>query len=412
MLEDGPLFAAATAQPEAPVATGKVWSVSELSAQIKSSLEKGFAKVVVQGELSGAKLHSSGHFYCDIKDENAVLNAVAWRSTVARWPSVPANGALVVATGRITTYPGRSTYQLMLDKLEPAGLGALMLQLEELKRKLTAEGLFDESRKRPLPLLPRRIGIITSPTGAVIRDMLHRLAERCPREVILWPVAVQGPTAADEVADAIEGFNSMPASQRPDVLIVARGGGSFEDLMPFNAEVLVRAVAASAIPVISGVGHEPDFTLCDFAADLRAPTPTAAAEKVVDFVRGQMLAHLDETCRYMAQSLRGQLDRWLDRVETARRLLPDPLRMVLQATQRVDELEERVVRVGGMLVPMAQQKLEGLSRVLAAHDPRMPLERGYVYLTRKGAMLRNVDAPAGDVRIHFAKGRTREGVLK
>lgn len=409
-LDAGPLFAVSEPAREAKV-EARIWAVGELAAKVKGVLEGTFARVVVQGELSGAKLHSSGHFYCDIKDETAVLNAVAWRGTVSRWGNIPASGTLVVAHGRLTTYPARSSYQLVIDTLEPAGLGLLMQQLEALKQKLMAEGVFDPDLKRPLPLLPRRIGIITSPTGAVIRDMLHRLAERCPREVLLWPVAVQGATAAAEVAAAIEGFNRMPEATRPDVLIVARGGGSFEDLMPFNAEVLVRAVAGSGIPVISGVGHEPDVTLCDLAADLRAPTPTAAAEKVVDFIREDMLYDLTQTQRRMLQTVRTQLEARVLRVEAARRLLPDPLRQVGQAGLRLGDLCDRLMRIGQNVPVQAGQRVEALGRVLAAHNPKLPLERGYVYLMRDGAMVRTATADAGAVDVHFADG-VRRAVLE
>ncbi|NBV54609.1 MAG: exodeoxyribonuclease VII large subunit, partial [Proteobacteria bacterium] len=222
----------AKAKPKVAPPEPVVLSVSGLAAAVRDRLEGEFGRVVVQGELSGGKLHSSGHFYCDLKDDEAVLNAVAWRSAVAKWSEIPANGTLVVATGKLTTYAKRSNYQLMIEKIELAGLGALMQQLEALKKRLLAEGLFDADKKRRLPFLPRRVGIVTSPTGAVIGDMLHRIAARCPREVLLWPVAVQGASAAEEVAAAVGGLNALPIQQRPDVIIVARGGGNFEDLMP------------------------------------------------------------------------------------------------------------------------------------------------------------------------------------
>lgn len=386
-----------------------VWTVTELAAKVKTRVEAGFGRVVVQGEVSGGKLHSSGHFYFDIKDEGAVINGVAWRSTVARWPKVPANGTLVVVKGKLTTYAQRSSYQILADSMEPAGLGALMQQLEELKQRLLAEGLFDPSEKRALPLLPRRIGIITSPTGAVIADMLHRIAARCPREVVLWPVAVQGQGAAEQVAAAIEGFNAWPAVQRPDVLIVARGGGSFEDLMPFNSEVVVRAVAGSAIPVVSGVGHEPDVTLCDFAADVRAPTPTAAAELVVP-VREDVLYGLSLTERRMQQNLQGVLVEARQRVAYLQRLLPDPRRQVVQSGLRLVEWEERLRKLVPQRVALARERLEAMARVLAAHGPDVPLARGYVYLTRDGQPLRSATAEAGAMVIHFKDGQ-RKGTL-
>lgn len=396
-------------ESEAAPAALPVWSVSELAAKVKSRVEAGFGSVVVQGEVSGGKLHSSGHFYFDIKDEGAVINGVAWRSTVSRWAKVPANGTLVVVKGKLTTYAQRSSYQILADSMEPAGLGALMQQLEELKQRLLAEGLFDPSEKRAIPLLPKRIGIVTSPTGAVIADMLHRIADRCPREVLLWPVAVQGPAAAAQVAAAIEGFNALPEEMRPDVLIVARGGGSFEDLMPFNAEAVVRAVAGSAIPVVSGVGHEPDVTLCDFAADVRAPTPSAAAEMVVP-VREDILYGLTLTERRLRQTMLGQVAELRQRLAYMQRLLPDPRRQVVQAGLRLGELEERLRKLAPQRVKSARERLEAMARVLAAHGPDVPLARGYVYLTRDGQPLRSAAAAAGAITIHFKDGQ-REGTL-
>lgn len=409
MPADGPLFAAA--EPGNAVAAPAVLSVSELAAKVKSRLEGDFGKVVVQAEISGGKLHSSGHFYCDLKDEGALLNAVAWRSTVARWKDIPANGALVVATGKLTTYPQRSNYQLMIDKIELAGLGLLMQQLEALRVRLAEEGLFAAARKRPIPFLPRRIGIVTSPTGAVISDMLHRLADRCPRDVLLWPVAVQGADAAAQVAAAVAGFNRLPEAQRPDVLIVARGGGSFEDLMPFNSEAVVRAVAASAVPVISGVGHEPDVTLCDLVADVRAPTPSAAAEMVVP-VREDLLYTLALQQRRMGQLMKDMLAGNRERLAAFERLLPDPRRQVMQLGLRLGELEERLRYNGPVLVRTMREKLDGLARVLVAHDPMAPLGRGYVYLTAgDGTMVRSSHAPAGEVVVHFHDGK-RQAELK
>src|SRR5438094_9046831 len=259
-------------------------TVSELSMALKRSIEDGYGYVRVRGELGNVKYHSSGHVYIDLKDDRACLAGVIWRNASARIKLKLEAGLEVVVTGRITTYPGQSKYQIVIETLEPAGLGALMALLEERKKKLAAEGLFDQARKKPLPYLPRVIGVVTSPTGAVIRDILHRLADRFPRHVIVWPVRVQGETSAAEVASAIRGFNALPPGgrlPRPDVLIVARGGGSLEDLWSFNEEIVIRAAAESAIPLISAVGHETDWTLIDLAADARAPTPTKAAEWAV-----------------------------------------------------------------------------------------------------------------------------------
>src|SRR5215207_3885102 len=274
------------------------YTVSELSLALKRSIEDGFGFVRVRGEISGFKRHGSGHCYFALKDADAVLDAVCWRMTAIRLGLKPEDGMEVVCSGRLTTYPGRSKYQLVVDRIELAGVGALLKLLDERRQRLAAEGLFDPERKKKLPFLPEVIGIVTSPTGAVIRDILHRLADRFPRRVLLWPVAVQGEGAAAQVAAAIDGFNRLPAGApgehhvpRPDLIIVARGGGSLEDLMAFNEEIVVRAAAACPIPVISAVGHETDTTLIDFAADRRAPTPTAAAEMAVP-QRTDLLADL------------------------------------------------------------------------------------------------------------------------
>src|SRR5437016_3169628 len=277
-------------------------TVSELSMALKRSIEDGFAYVRVRGELGNVKYHSSGHIYLDLKDERACLAGVIWRTTAPRIKLKLEAGLEVVVTGRITTFPGQSKYQIVIETLAPAGLGALMALLEERKKKLAAEGLFDAARKQLLPFLPTVIGVITSPTGAVIRDILHRLADRFPRHVLVWPVKVQGENSAAEVAAAIEGFNALPERgssmlpPRPDLIIVARGGGSLEDLWSFNEEIVVRAAAASLIPLISAVGHETDVTLIDFAADRRAPTPTAAAEMAVP-VRSELLLDIESLSR-------------------------------------------------------------------------------------------------------------------
>ncbi|MGH6950996.1 MAG: exodeoxyribonuclease VII large subunit, partial [Vitreimonas sp.] len=249
-------------------------SVSELAQAVRRTMETNFDRVRVRGELGRVLIAKSGHLYVDLKDADASIATVMWRSNVQMLGFKPEEGLEVVAEGRLSTFPNRSQYQLIAERMAPAGVGALLAQLEKLKAKLAAEGLFAPQRKKPIPYLPRTIGVVTSPTGAVIRDILHRLRERFPRRVILWPVLVQGPEAAQQVARAIRGFNALTGPNRPDVLIVARGGGSIEDLWAFNEEVVVRAAAASEIPLISAVGHETDTTLIDFAADLRAPTPT------------------------------------------------------------------------------------------------------------------------------------------
>src|ERR1700741_3192587 len=274
-------------------------TVSELSTALKRTIEDAYGYVRVRGELGPVSYHGNGHVYFDLKDDRACIAGVIWRSTALRIQLRLEAGLEVVVTGRLTTYPGRSQYQIIVETLEPAGVGALMALVEERKKKLAAEGLFDPARKQLLRFLPTVIGVITSPTGAVTRDILHRLADRFPRHVLVWPVKVQGDGSAEEVANAIHGFNALPEAgriPRPDVLIVARGGGSLEDLWSFNEEIVVRAAAESMIPLISAVGHETDITLIDFAADKRAPTPTAAAEMAVP-VRSELVAEVESLAR-------------------------------------------------------------------------------------------------------------------
>jgi exodeoxyribonuclease VII large subunit len=256
-------------------------SVSELAHSLKRTLEETYGRIRVRGELTGLKLASSGHLYGDIKDVDAVVNIVCWKTTMPRLQVRPEDGLEVIITGKVSSYPKSSRYQIIIESMELAGEGALLKMLEERRKKLAAEGLFDEGRKKELPYLPTVIGVVTSPTGAVIRDIIHRIEERFPRRILLWPVAVQGAGAAEQIAAAIRGFDTLEGANRPDVLIVARGGGSLEDLMAFNEEIVVRAAAECSIPLISAVGHETDTTLIDFAADVRAPTPTGAAEIAV-----------------------------------------------------------------------------------------------------------------------------------
>jgi exodeoxyribonuclease VII large subunit len=338
------------------------FTVSELAGALRRTLEDAYGFVRVRGEISGFKRAASGHIYFALKDAGACIDAVCWRLTAQRLTFKPEDGLEVVASGRVTTYQTRSKYQLIVDRLAPAGVGALMALLEERKRQLAAEGLFAIERKRPLPFLPEVIGVVTSPTGAVIRDILHRLAERCPRRVLLWPVLVQGELAAEQVAAAIEGFNRLRPGgpvPRPDVLIVARGGGSLEDLWAFNEERVVRAAAASAIPLISAIGHETDTTLIDHAADQRAPTPTAAAELAVP-VRselGQRLRQLDQRLFHGAERELRQLGQ---RVSGLARGLPDPAALLGQASQRLDDLAERLPHGLRARAERAERDLSGL----------------------------------------------------
>ena len=315
------------------------YTVSELAFALKRTVEDAYGLVKLRGEISGFKgRHSSGHCYFTLKDEGACIEAVIWRSTFERLKFKPDEGLEVVARGRITTYPDKSKYQIVIDALEPAGIGALLAQLEERKKRLAAEGLFEEARKQALPFLPRIIGVVTSPTGAVIRDILHRLADRFPCHVLVWPVRVQGETCAVEVTAAIAGFNAFDAAgpiPRPDLIIVARGGGSLEDLWGFNDEAMARAVAASAIPLISAVGHETDWTIIDYVADFRAPTPTAAAERAVP-VRADLLITVTQHGLRVATSLRRRIGSERHRFAGLARALPRKANILDLPRQRFD----------------------------------------------------------------------------
>lgn len=321
-----------------------VMSVSDLSGALKRTVENAFSLVRVRGEISGFKRAASGHLYLALKDENAVMDAICWKGVANKLDLRPQDGMEVICTGRLTTYAGRSKYQMVIESMTLAGEGALLKLLEDLKRKLAAEGLFDQARKRAIPFLPNRIGIVTSPTGAVIRDIMHRLNDRFPRNVQLWPCLVQGKGAAEQVAAAIKGFNDLPVEgpvSRPDLIIVARGGGSLEDLWSFNEEIVVRAAANSQIPLISAVGHETDTTLIDYAADRRAPTPTAAAEMAVPVRRDLIAQVMDDGSRLVAALNRVLEDRSL-RVDRASRSIPHPQRILEDRMQRVDDRAERL----------------------------------------------------------------------
>ncbi len=406
------------------------YTVSGLSAALKRTVEDAYGYVRVRGEISGYKgPHSSGHAYFALKDESARLEAVVWRTSLARIRFRPEEGMEVIATGKLSTFPGSSKYQLIIDALEPAGIGALMALLEERRRKLAAAGLFDASRKRPLPFLPRLIGIITSPTGAVIRDILHRLADRCPTNVLLWPVRVQGEMAAEEVAAAIRGFNELPPGGpigRPDLLIVARGGGSLEDLWPFNEEIVVRAAAASSIPLISAVGHETDRTLIDLAADHRAPTPTAAAERAVP-VRSELLGRIDGAARRGRVAIGRVVELGRRELISFVRALPDGADVLADPRRSVDELAVRLGRSLGANALAHRSRLErvgaglsplGLGRVIDQASQRLAAAAGrsrqalLVHTERKAAALllqsRRLRPAALDDRLIAARRRVQE----
>ncbi len=344
---------------ETPADNAPPLGVSEVAGAVKRTLEGAFGRLRVRGEVGRVSRPASGHLYFALKDDRAVLDAVVWKGQVGRLGLIPEEGVEVVATGRLTTFPAGSRYQLIVDEIAPAGLGALMAMLERRRAALEAEGLFDAARKRPLPYLPRVIGVVTSPSGAVIRDILHRLRERCPVHVLIWPVAVQGERCGAEVAAAIRGFNAIAPGgpvPRPDLLIVARGGGSFEDLWGFNDEAVVRAAAASAIPLISAVGHETDVTLIDHAADLRAPTPTAAAEIAVP-VRLELAARLEGLGARQAQALAQGIGARRQRAAGLARALPRPETLLAVAAQRRDGAAERLRAALGATAAAARARL-------------------------------------------------------
>ena len=423
-------------------------TITEISAALKRTVEDRFGYVKLRGELSGVKRAASGHLYCTLKDDKAVIDAVMWRSATPRLDFVPEDGIEVIASGKLTTYPGRSKYQVVMERMEIAGEGALLALLEKTRRRLEAEGLFDPARKRSLPFIPRRIGVVTSPTGAVIRDILHRLADRFPSKVLVWPVMVQGKGAAEQVAAAVRGFGAMAEGARPDLLIVARGGGSVEDLWAFNEEVVVRAVADSPIPVISAVGHETDTTLCDFAADRRAPTPTAAAEIAVP-VRRDLANTLDDLALRQRKCALRPVTLGRERLEARAQRLPTPAQLLQNAAQRLDETGERLrrglvdraargrERLGGprlspavlqrnvrdaqrrlktarlmpalVMRPLAEKRrqLDALERLRTSLDPKAPLARGYALVCAPGHPVITTRAQAAKqplLTLEFADG--------
>ena len=433
-------------------------SVSEISSSLKKMVEDRFGYVKIRGELSGFKRAASGHCYFGLKDDKALIDGVMWKGNAGRLPFAAEDGLEVVASGKVTTYPGRSKYQIVVDSMALAGEGALMALFEKIKARLEAQGLFDPARRRPLPYLPRTIGIVTSPTGSVIRDMLHRLSDRFPVHVIVWPTIVQGDGSAAKIAAAIKGFNAIEASPlesgkitRPDLLIVARGGGSIEDLWAFNEEEVVRAVAASDIPIISAIGHETDTTLCDYAADLRAPTPTAAAEMAVP-VRDDLLYTVGEYGQRADNIIRRIITLGRERVETQSRLMPKLSEITAPHQQRADEYGERLkqalknhigksdVRLAGpasslnpqilnrlvndkmrsldalRLTPAivkrgldnGQKRLDSLWRLAENLHPDRPLSKGFARVTNRSDMtLTSADAAraAQYVSLHFSDGK-------
>ncbi|WP_347812469.1 exodeoxyribonuclease VII large subunit [Sphingomonas sp. PP-CC-3A-396] len=408
-------------------------SVGELAFKLKRMVEGEFGHVRLRGEISGWKRVASGHCYMSLKDDQAVIDGVIWKGNASSLAFVPQDGIEVIATGKLTTYPGRSKYQIVIERMELAGAGALMALLEKLKAKLAGEGLFDGTRKKRLPFMPKVIGVVTSGTGAVIRDILHRLEDRCPTHVIVWPVKVQGEGSAAEIAAAVRGFDAIQPGgpvPRPDLVIVARGGGSVEDLWSFNEEVVVRAVAACTIPIISAVGHETDTTLCDFAADLRAPTPTASAEIAVPVLADLRLT-IDSHRNRTERCARRHVERGRERLDALARLLPKRDQLLGPQRQRADDfgqrldrgLERRLTlargsldRSGAALRPATLERkleakraqLDATWRLVQSLNPDAILDRGYARVTARpgGETLASATSArdAGALTLHFRDG--------
>ena len=384
------------------------YSVSEISDSIKGTLENSFGYVKVRGEVSGLSKPASGHIYLNLKDDKAVIKAIIWRSAAARISFVPEDGLEVICSGKLTTgysdrYPGRSDYSIIVDSITPAGEGALMALLEQRKKKLAAEGLFEEQNKKSLPKYPETIGIVTSPTGAVIKDILHRLNERFPCNVILWPVPVQGQDAAQLISDAVDGFNNLSSKDEvniPDLIIIARGGGSIEDLWPFNEEIVIRSVFKSNIPIVSAIGHETDTTLIDFVSDLRAPTPTAAAE-ISTPDKEELLRDINEKNNRLNYSINLYLDNLKDNFISIKDKLPVSLKLFLNnltsnfqnisqslnfrvlgeqlksSKVKLISLEESLLKAKNILVERLQKELDNKSTLLESLSYKSVLKRGY-----------------------------------
>ncbi|PZP56022.1 MAG: exodeoxyribonuclease VII large subunit [Micavibrio aeruginosavorus] len=435
-------------------------SVSELSFSLKKTLEDSFGRVRVRGELSKVKIHTSGHMYSDLKDADCLINVVCWKATVARLSVRPEEGLEVIVTGRVTTYPSRSNYQLVVENIELAGEGALLKMLEDRRKRLATEGLFEESRKQKLPYLPGVIGVVTSPTGAVIRDILHRLEDRFPRRVLVWPVKVQGAGAAEEIAAAIKGFAALPIDgpiPRPDLIIVARGGGSLEDLMPFNEEIVVRAASDCPIPLISAVGHETDTTLIDYVSDRRAPTPTAAAEMAVPERLGILgwlqenqhrlistmsrsikshrqdlaaqAAHLKDPKRLLELKIQAldrisdKLSHSLERQVSSRNQflqqissrLPHPRQTLEQASQNLSFQRRNLDRLGAKLLEHPQRQLAQTGQMLEVLSFRNILKRGYAVIrSPEGHLISSAKTAQShnDLSLEFADGKIQAHIKK
>tara|TARA_B100000029_G_scaffold512310_1_gene608598 strand:+ start:2081 stop:3571 length:1491 start_codon:yes stop_codon:yes gene_type:complete len=391
------------------------YSVSEISTALKKVVESSFEKVRIRGEISGFKLADSGHVYLKLKDDLSVINGVMWRSTAARLNFNPEDGLEVVAQGRVTTYAARSQYQIVITQLEPAGIGALLALLEERRKKLASEGLFDQDRKKAIPYIPNTIGVITSPTGAVLRDILHRLRDRFPRPIVVWPVLVQGNNSAKQVAAAIQGFNNLRAGSstpKPDVLIVARGGGSIEDLLAFNEEIVIRAASESSIPLISAIGHETDTTLLDFVADVRAPTPTAAAEMAVP-VRAELVSSVSELERQLLATIQRTISENKRDIDILGGSLPSSDRIIEDAILRLDDRAETMSRIFSFYFTNLTQQLEK-AKVQVPH----PQQKVDQYVQKLQFRVKELSVAGAQILrsyleeyLHWARDNRLEGAL-
>lgn len=424
------------------------FTVSEISGAIKRTVENAFGYVRVRGEISQGKLYSSGHYYFSLKDEGAVISSVVWKGNFSRLKIKPEDGMEIIATGKISTFGGQSKYQLIVDNIEAAGVGALMALLEKRKLEMQAKGLFDQSRKKKIPFMPRKIGIVTSPTGAVIRDIMHRITERFPTHVVVWPVRVQGQGAELEIAEAIKGLNEM--KDKPDLIIVARGGGSLEDLWCFNEEAVVYAVADSKIPIISAVGHETDTTLIDYVSDLRAPTPTAAAEfatqilsdwqfTIADYknrMEKTMARKLDERRQYLGGLVRGlpnlsdilgnyaqRLDSWAERLKNSlptlithaenklARLKLQPALLAKDITKHEKDLRISSERLDSNIINLLDKKTErasNLTKLFESYNYKNVLKRGFAIVkSADGKIVRTAATAPDAMTLEFADGEVK-----
>ncbi|MDR2268688.1 MAG: exodeoxyribonuclease VII large subunit [Rickettsiales bacterium] len=384
----------------------QIFSVTEISQLLKNTVEQTFSRIKIRGELSGITRAASGHIYLSIKDKDSVINGIIWRGTPVNFDL--SDGVEVITTGRLTTYPARSNYQMIISEIEIAGVGSILKMLEERKQKLAREGLFDTSRKKPLPRFPRTIGIVTSPTGAAFQDIQNKLRDRLPVHIILYPVQVQGTTAAAEITAGVRYFNSLPNSsprkagaERPDVIIVARGGGALEDLLPFSEEIVVRAVATSEIPVISGVGHEPDWMLIDFAADLRAPTPTGAAEIVVP-TKQSLFSDLEKFGTMLKNNFTSCLQSAQMRIDGT--AIKSPLQMLADHKGRLnDSLHNLRLSVGNKL-QIEIQRINHLGQMLESLSYKNVLRRGYAIVRKGETIISSKNDFSLPAAIEFADG--------